>query len=75
MRKKIIFYILFGFFLELSSFSQTYVVQIKPAGSEEWGYININGERIIEPKYRVCYEFSEGGLVLYITPKESLLFS
>lgn len=42
--------------------SQTFVVQVKPVGSELWGYADIDGKLIIEPKYKLCYPFSEAGV-------------
>ncbi|MEZ4316324.1 MAG: WG repeat-containing protein [Myxococcota bacterium] len=33
----------------------------KPAGEDEWGYIDTSGAFVIEPKYRKCFPFSEDG--------------
>lgn len=58
-------------FLTCSLFAQTYVVQFRPLESKEWGYININGEIVIEPQRRTCYGFSEEGLALVYYSKRN----
>ena len=47
-----------------SSFAQTYVTQVKPAGNKKWGYANLNGEIIIPARYEKCYQFSSDGLAI-----------
>ncbi len=42
--------------------AQTYVTQVKPAGTKLWGYTNIKGEILIQPQYEKCYRFSPEGL-------------
>ena len=49
--------------------AQTYVAMVKPDGSKEWGYVNLDGEYAIEPQYRRCIPFSENGLALVQNPK------
>jgi hypothetical protein len=41
--------------------AQTYVAQVKPVGSKYWGYINLNGEMVIEAKYSKNFPFSADG--------------
>jgi WG containing repeat len=41
--------------------AQTLVTQVKPAGGETWGYMDIKGNMIIEPKFRDCFRFNESG--------------
>lgn len=57
--------------LTFNSFAQTYVLQYRPWESLEWGYMNINGEVVIEPQRRKCYDFSEGGLALVYYSKRN----
>jgi hypothetical protein len=47
-----------------STFAQTYVTQVKPAGNKKWGYANLNGEIIIPAQYEKCYQFSSDGLAI-----------
>ncbi|PIB34152.1 hypothetical protein BFP72_01265 [Reichenbachiella sp. 5M10] len=51
--------------LSIQSFAQTYVAQVKPTGSKNWGYVASSGEMILEDNYRKCTAFSEEGLALY----------
>ncbi len=52
----------FSLMLTIEGVSQTYITQVKPYGKKEWGYVNQDGELVIDPIYRKCYEFSEDGL-------------
>jgi len=55
--------------------AQTYVTQVKPAGSKTWGYANIKGELIIAAQYAKCYKFSVEGLApIYDTEKRQYHF-
>ncbi len=40
---------------------QTLVAQVKPLGSKEWGFINLDGEMVIGAKYRRSFPFSVDG--------------
>ena len=53
-----------------SSFAQTYVTQVKPAGNKKWGYANLNGEIIIPAQYEKCYQFSSDGLAIIYESKQ-----
>jgi len=48
--------------LSLGAIAQTYITQVKPHGEKTWGYINQNGETIIAPIYKKCYQFANNGL-------------
>lgn len=48
-------------FLSLQAFSQTYMLLAKPAGSKEWGFVNLKGEYVVKPQYRKVGEFSPDG--------------
>ena len=48
--------------MSIAAMSQTYITQVKPYGEKTWGYINLDGEMIIAPIYKKCYEFAENGL-------------
>jgi len=54
--------------------AQTFITQYKPYGGKLWGYINQNGEIVIEPTYKKCYKFSESGLApIYESKKFSFI--
>lgn len=46
----------------VGAMAQTFLSQAKPYGEKLWGYTNQKGELIIQPKYKICYGFSEDGL-------------
>ena len=48
--------------MNFTAFAQTLITQVKPMGKKEWGYINSNGETVIDAKFRKCYKFSAEGL-------------
>lgn len=48
--------------------AQTYVTLVKPSDSKEWGYLKLDGEYAIEPKYRKAASFSEEGLAAVQNP-------
>ncbi len=50
--------------LQVSAHSQTYITQVRPAGSKTWGYANQKGELIIPAQYVKCYKFSPEGLAV-----------
>lgn len=61
--KKVTILILSGLILAgFTAFSQTYLVQVKPAGARLWGYANHKGDVVIEPKFDKCAAFSADGL-------------
>jgi len=75
MEKKIALTSLLFLLLGISAFSQTYVVQVRPAGVKEWGYANAKGELLIPAKFRKCWEFSENGLApIYDADKKQFYF-
>jgi len=49
-------------FMSIGAIAQTYLTQVKPYGEKTWGYINQNGETIIAPIYKKCYQFAKNGL-------------
>jgi hypothetical protein len=55
-------FIILLYFISFSISAQEYIVQYKPFGTKNWGYINLDGTVVIEPQYRMCYEFSEQGI-------------
>lgn len=46
--------------------SQTYVFQAQLLGSKYWGYAGIDGQFIIEPKFKICTDFTEEGVALVV---------
>jgi hypothetical protein len=69
MKNKIALSLIFFSLIGFNTFSQTYVVQVKPAGAKEWGYANTKGELIIPAQYRKCWDFSEEGLAPIYDPE------
>ncbi len=63
------------FVMSLGVFSQNLITQAKPYGKKEWGYINQNGEFIINPIYKKCSEFSENGLAVIYESKQLLFIN
>ncbi len=62
MKKKLFLVVALAVSSAFASFSQTYLTQVKPAGSKTWGYANEKGELVIPAKYEKCYKFSREGL-------------
>lgn len=57
-------------------FSQNVLAQAKPAGQDNWGYIDATGKFIIEPAYPKCHAFSEEGLApIYEKKRKSFYWS
>lgn len=52
----------------IQAFSQTYLVQVKPKGSAEWGYANEKGEMIIPARFGNSLPFSEDGFAPIYDP-------
>lgn len=46
--------------------AQNMVAQAKETG--DWGYVNLKGDFIIQPTYRVCQEFTEDGIAAVVDP-------
>jgi hypothetical protein len=65
MKRKMIFALAF-LLLAGVAFSQTYMVQVKPAGGKLWGYANQKGEVVIRPEFKKCFEFSSDGLAVVL---------
>ncbi len=57
-----------------SSFAQEYVIQVRPMDSKDWGYINLEGNYILNPQFRKCYSFSEDGYAIIYKKKEGYSF-
>ena len=57
-------------------FAQSPLAQAKPVGSVLWGYINPEGEFVIQPSYRICNPFTEDGLApsTYDKSRKSFFF-
>jgi len=65
---------IFSILLTATCFSQDLLSQAKPAGEAEWGYVDINGEFVIEAKFRKCFAFSEGYAPIYEKQRKSYFF-
>jgi hypothetical protein len=44
--------------------AQTYVFKFCPMNGNKWGYADITGKTIIEPKFPSCFDFSENGIAV-----------
>ena len=69
--RKIILLVVFIITTAFNSLAQIYVFQYRPLESLEWGYMDIDGNVVIEPQRRKCYDFSEEGLALVYYSKRN----
>lgn len=60
--KSIISFIVISFAISVASYGQNFIAMVKPMGKKEWGYVNSQGDMVINAKYRKCYPFSSEGL-------------
>ncbi len=75
MKKQLLLIVAIIALMMTSAFSQTYITQVKPAGSKFWGYANLKGELIIPAQYEKCYQFSEDGYAtIYDTKARQYFF-
>ena len=75
MKIKIFFNLAILTFLSCAVSAQTYLTQVKPAGSKTWGYANSKGEVVIPAQYSKCYKFSSDGLAtIYDSAKRQYYF-
>nr|MBP6697673.1 WG repeat-containing protein [Flavobacteriales bacterium] len=58
---KTIFSVALTLALATVGYAQTLLVQVKPAGSDLWGYANNKGEMVVPPTYKSCFRFTESG--------------
>lgn len=58
----------------LQSFSQNLLAQAKPAGSDNWGYINTKGDFVIKDQFRNCHAFSDDGFAPIYDKKRKTFF-
>jgi hypothetical protein len=73
MKKVITFGCILLLLLEMAGLSQSNVFEVRVKGSREWGYANLDGEVIIEPKFAISNEFSENGLALVAPIKQYVI--
>jgi hypothetical protein len=45
-----------------SASSQTYVIQVRPVGSDDWGFAGLDGKLILKAQFHKCSGFSKEGL-------------
>lgn len=65
----------FGLLIAGATLAQNYLVQVRPQGSDFWGYANEKGEMVIDAQYRQCFEFNEHGLAaIYDSGKKEHYF-
>ncbi|MCV9385494.1 WG repeat-containing protein [Reichenbachiella ulvae] len=62
MKKTILAIALVFNFLEV--FPQSYLAMVRPANSDEWTYVDINGNQLVKPRYRKCFSFVPEGVAL-----------
>jgi len=62
--------LIFAIIATFPLYSQTHVFQFRPIDSKLWGYATLENGTIIEPQFRMCYEFSEDGIAtIYYSKK------
>jgi len=61
--------------ISIGTMAQTFITQYKPYGGKLWGYVNQNGETVIEPMYKKCYKFAENGLAPIYESKKILFIN
>jgi hypothetical protein len=75
MKRKAFFTFVFLAAWTVRGFSQTLVIQVKPPGSNLWGYANLKGEMIIPAQFQLCNSFSKDGYaVIYDKKKKQYSF-
>jgi hypothetical protein len=75
MKKRILLSFAFVIMLCASTFSQTFLTQVKPVDSKKWGYVNQKGEVVIPPQFEKCHKFSKDGLApIYDTKAKQYYF-
>ena len=48
--------------------AQSFIAQVKPAGSELWGYMSNTGEMVVPPTYKHCFRFNTSGYAAVLDP-------
>lgn len=75
MKNRLLFGLLIVSLFSFQAVAQTYLAQVKPAGSKKWGYVNDKGELVIPAQFEKCYRFSSEGLAaIYDTAKKQYYF-
>lgn len=69
MKKLLTLSFILVFLFELNAFAQTHVYEVRIKGSKLWAYANLDGEIIIEPAYKLAFEFGEYGRALVVPKK------
>jgi hypothetical protein len=72
--KKLIVILSFATLLATNAFSQKYLIQAKSTQNDKWGYIDIEGNFVIQPQYDKCYEFSDGLAAVYSSKDKEFFF-
>ncbi len=66
MTRRIIFSLIIVLFTSSTILSQTYIFQVQQLGEKFWAYAGLDGNLIIEPKYKVSTMFTEQGYALVV---------
>lgn len=62
-------------FFSVHSFAQSLLAQAKPADSDNWGYINPQGELVIQDQFTNCHAFTANGYApIYDKKRKSFYF-
>lgn len=72
--KKLIVTFSLALLLTGNAFSQKYLIQVKSPQNDKWGYIDIDGNFVIQPQYEKCYEFTEDGVAAVYDSKNRQFF-
>lgn len=70
MKNKIAFSLVIVLLFWSNVMSQTYVFQVTEKGSKGWGYADLDGKVIIEPRFKISYEFSNEGCALVLDKRK-----
>ncbi|MBL4585993.1 MAG: WG repeat-containing protein [Flavobacteriales bacterium] len=72
---KALFTLILGLAITGNCFSQNILAQAKPAGQDNWGYIDPSGKFVIEASYAKCHPFTKDGFApIYEKKRKSFYF-
>lgn len=70
MKNKKMLTLILTLILGYGAVAQNYVILVQPAGSKDWGYSGLDGNMIIDAKYKKCTSFSEDGFAAVYDAKK-----
>lgn len=72
--KKILVSFLLNATVMLICVAQSSLIVVKPQGTKKCGYVDLEGNFVIQPKYRLCYDIVEDGAALVAVNKKMTKF-